>query len=181
MRIQRAETMPRAISLGDRVGEISISRLASAFDMARQTVVKKLTAAEVEPCGMVNGYPVYGLRAAAAALLEVPVTGGGNRDMTDPALLPANERSQWYQSEQRRMDVEVRAGTLIPAAHHEADLADMAKDLVQFLDTLGDTLERDVSLTGEQIEAMNASIARQRQALYDRILAESEEDESQTA
>ena len=63
------------------------------------------------------------------------------------------------------MAVESEARQLIPAIEVQAEFAEMARTFVQFW-TLGDQLERDIGLTPEQVDAMNASIAKQRAELY---------------
>ena len=101
--------------------------------------------------------------------------------MLDPKLLPPEQRNSWYQSESKRIQVETRAGLLIPASEHEAQLAVMTKDIAQFLETLPDQLERDVALTPEQVDAMHNEIDRRREELYQRVVSEAAEQKPDTA
>jgi hypothetical protein len=162
--------MGAVVEVQDRIVRLSIARLAEEFGMARETVSKRLALSNVSPDGKRNGYPVYRLRDACPAILQ-PL-GLGEDGEVDPRKLPPSDRNAWYQSELRRVDLELKSQQLIPAAEFEAGLADMAKDLVQFLETLADQLERDAGLTPEQIDALHLSIDRQRQSLYERIVAE---------
>lgn len=150
----------------------SIRRLAEEFGMAKETVSKRLREANVMAAGSRAGHPVYRLRDVCPAILH-----GAEYDedgIRDPKTLPPEQRNAWYQSENKRMDVEMRARELIPRSEHEADLAVMAKDLAQFLETLPDQLERDVTLSPEQVEALHVQIDRRRQELYDKIVTEAD-------
>lgn len=161
--------MGEVLEQNDRYVRLSIARLAEEFGMARETVSKRLAQASVPSDGLRNGYPVYRLRDACPALMSG--AGFDEQGMRDPKTMPPDQRNYWYQSESKRIDVETRAGLLIPASEHEADLAVMVKDLAQFLETLPDQLERDVALTPEQVQALHDGIDRRRQELYDRIVA----------
>lgn len=158
---------------------LSIRRLSDEFGMARETISKRLRDANVTPTGERNGYPVYRLRDACPAILHG--VGYDEDGVRDPKSLPPEQRNAWFQSENKRMDVEIRARQLIPAAEHEADLATMAKDLAQFLETLPDQLERDVGLAPEQVEAMHQQIDRRRQELYDRIVTGADGEQAASA
>jgi len=146
----------------------SVRRLADEFSLARETISRRLAEANVVPAGNRNGHPVYRLNVAAAAILRPSALGDDGQ--TDPRKLPPQERNAWFASELRRLETELKTGQLVPAAELESSLADNAKTLVQFLETLPDQLERDANLLPEQIEAMHASIDRARQGLYDRLL-----------
>lgn len=140
--------------------------------MGRDTVSKRLTQYGVEPCGSRNGHPVYRLRDASLALLSIQ--GIDENGHPDPSNLPPVARNAWYQSEIRRLDFEMSSGRLIPALQYEAALSDMAKDLVRFLETLPDLLERDLDLTPEQVQRMHDEIDRHRQSLYEQIVQTSD-------
>jgi hypothetical protein len=159
--------MGAAIEIGDGAVRLSIARLAAEFGMARETVSKRLQQAHVQPDGKRNGYPVYRLRDACPALLDpAAFDEEGN---PDPRSLPPDKRNAWYQSELRRTDLEMRCRQLIPAAEVEVEFATLVKEVVQFLDTLPDALERDAELSGEQVEALGESIARQRAAMHAKL------------
>jgi len=160
--------MGEVLEAHDRIVRLSIARLAEEFGMARETVSKRLAQANVSADGKRNGYPVYRLRDACPAILQ-PV-GLGEDGEIDPRKLPPQDRNAWFASELRRLETELKTGQLVPAAELESSLADNAKTLVQFLETLPDQLERDVNLSPEQIEGMHASIDRARQGLYDRLV-----------
>jgi uncharacterized protein DUF1441 len=159
--------MGDVVEAGDRNLRLSIARLAEEFGMARETVSKRLALAGVEPDGTRNSYPVYRLRDACPAILG---TARDERGDFDPKNLPPERRNAWYQAEQRRLDFETSAKQLIPAAQHEGELAEMAKELVQFLETLPDVLERDRNLAPEQVESMRVAIDEQRQGLYLKLI-----------
>jgi hypothetical protein len=165
--------MSQILSLDDRFVRLSIARLAESFGMSRTTVAARLAMYGVQPDGRRNGYPVYRLKDAAGAL--VGSTGADAEGNLDPRFLPPQQRNAWYQSEARRLDVEMTTGQLVPAAEHEADLADMTKEFVQFLETLPDVMERDCGLAPEQVCAMSESVDRTRESFYQRIVASRDE------
>lgn len=136
--------------------------------MGRDTVAKRLAAANVPAAEVRAGHPVYRLRDAAPALLDKGSASGGGEEF-DPRELPPKERKDWFNSEESRLSVETKARRLIPAAEVEVEYAELVKGLVQFLDTLPDVLERRADLTPEQAVAIGEVIGDQRQALYDRI------------
>lgn len=145
--------MGAVIDQSDRLVRFSIARLAEEFGMGRDTVSKRLAAANVKPDGKRNGYPVYRLRDACPALLDIgALDEEGN---ADPRTLPPDKRKAWYQSELARLNVETTARQLIPAAEVEAETSELVKHMVQFLDTLGDQLERDCGLSPEQVQRVN--------------------------
>jgi len=161
------------LSLAERQITMSLRRLSDEFEMSRDTISKRLAMHGVQPCGRRHGHPVYRLRDAAQAL--VGSTGTDAEGNLDPRFLPPQQRNAWYQSEARRLDVEMTTGQLIPAAEHEADLADMTKEFVQFLETLPDVMERDCGLSPEQVTAMSESVDRTRESFYQRIVASPDE------
>jgi hypothetical protein len=163
--------MGEVLNQRDRLRLVSISRLAELLGMDRKTVAKRLADFNVPPAGKRDGYPVYDGRQACEACL-LPQTLAGEDGPLDPRQMKPMDRRAWYQSESERMSVETKAGQLIPAGEVEAGYADMARSFVQFLDTLGDQMERDVGLTAEQVEAVNKSIAKQRGDLYQHMLGE---------
>ena len=151
--------------------EWSIRRLSDELGFARETIQKRLADAHVRPAGARSGNPTYLLKDVVAALVDHSAGVAGDEDF-DPRRLKPLDRRAWYQSEAERMSVETKAGQLIPAGEVEAEMAELARGFVQFLDTLGDQLERDVGLTAEQVDAVNKSIAKQRAALYAQLQAE---------
>jgi hypothetical protein len=145
----------------------SIARLAAEFSMGRDTVAKRLAAANVPPAEQRAGHPVFRLRDAAPALLEVSRSGKDGE--FDPRELPPKERKDWFNSEESRLSVEQKSGRLIPAAQVETEYAELVKSLAQFCDSLSGVLERKCDLTPEQAERVDAVVGEMRQALYDKI------------
>ncbi len=138
--------------------------------MGRDTVAKRLAAANVPAAEVRAGHPVYRLRDAAPVLLDKGHAGGG--EDFDPCDLPPKERKDWFNSEESRLAVQAKARRLIPAAEVEVEYAELVKGLVQFLDTLPDVLERRADLSPEQAVAIGEVIGEQRQALYDRLVGD---------
>ena len=147
----------------------SISRLASELGMDRKTVAKRLRDGGVAPAGKREGYDVYRL-VDVVPYLSRTVIGGIGDGTVDPRDLPPTERRAYYQSENERMKAEVTAGCLVPAAEVESDYAELVKLIAQFFDTLPDVMERDCSLTPEQVMQVEKSCDRIRQAMYEKVV-----------
>lgn len=160
--------------MGERQLRLSVRRLSEEFGMARETVMRRLQLANAKQAAVVNGHPVFTIRVAAEALLS-PVARGEDGEI-DPRTLPPSDRNMWFQSENRRVELEMRCQQLIPAAEVEAKLAFVVSACVQFGVTLPDQLERDLGLTPEQVEAVSALVDRQRLALYAMLNAPEGED-----
>lgn len=153
----------------------SIARLADEFGIDRRTATKRIRDAGVAPLGKRSGHDVYRVPDVAAALLGVALPGAPEGGVVDPRDLPPMERRAFYQSENERLAVEQKVGTLVPAAEVEADYADLIKTVVQFLDTLPDVLERDCGLAPEQVIRVQDSCDRVRMAMFKRVTAEGED------
>lgn len=171
--------MGEVLNQRDRLRLVSISRIAELLGMDRKTVSKRLLDANVPQAGKRDGYPVYDGRQACEACL-LPQTLAGEDGPLDPRQMKPMDRRAWFQSERERISLEADARQLIPAGEVESEMAELVRGFVQFLDTLGDQLERDVGLTAEQVEAANKSIAKQRVALYLQLQAE-DQDEAASA
>jgi hypothetical protein len=163
--------MGEVLNQRDRLRLVSISRLAELLGMDRKTVSKRLADSNVPQAGKRDGYPVYDGRQACEACL-LPQTMAGEDGPLDPRQMKPMDRRAWFQSERERISLEADARQLIPAGEVESEMAEVVRGFVQFLDTLGDQLERDVGLTAEQVDATNRSIAKQRAALYAQLQAE---------
>lgn len=162
--------MGEVISTAETKIRLSISRLAAEFGMARETVSKKLRSAGIQPDGKKDGYPVYRLREAAPALIDAAPTDEAGE--VDPDKLPPEKRRAWFQSERERMELEAKAGKLMPALEHERDMARVVGVVVQTFETLPDILERDEGLAPHQVERVQQHLDRARERLYEQIVSE---------
>lgn len=149
----------------------SISRLADEFRMDRKTVANRIRDAGVSPAGKSGGYPVYHLADVALAIVAPELAAGaGVPGVIDPRDLPPKDRKDFYQSEQARLQVETTMGALVPALEVEAQLAEIVKTAVQFLETLPDVLERKLSLSADQVIKVQERCDHVRQQMYDKIM-----------
>lgn len=167
--------MGELLNQRERLRLVSISRLAELLCMDRKTVSRRIADANIAPSGKRDGYPVYDGRQACEACL-LPQSQGGDEGAFDPRLLKPLDRRAWYQSERERMAVEAEARQLIPTIEVHAEMAELARGFVQFLDTLPDVLEGAVHMRPDQIEAMHAAVTRERQRLYEQLLTETPEE-----
>lgn len=165
---------------GDFVSEAAISidapmtaslrRLAAEFGLARDTVARRVRDAGLRPSGERKGYPVYRIRDVAPLLVDRAIYDqDGN---VDPDKLSPEKRRAWFQSENERIDLEVRAGSLIPALEHERDMARLVGIVVQVFETLPDILERDEGLEPHQVDRVQQTLDKVRERLYEQVVAD---------
>ena len=137
--------------------------------MDRRTVAKRLRDAGLPPAGKRNGSDVYQLADVALAILAPEVAASEGGGVVDPRDLPPKDRKDFYQSENERLKVETTMGALVPAVEVEAEMAELVKMTVQFIETLPDVLERKLSLSADQVIAVQERCDHIRQQLYDKI------------
>lgn len=161
-------------NLASRQLELSVRRLAEETGMARETVQKRISEFRVQPCGSRNGHPVYRLRDVCPALFGSPeFTEGGP---VDPAKLKPQDRRAWFQSENERLKFEQETGQLILAAEVQSEMGTLAKIVVRALETLPDTVERDLRCGPEVVEYLQRKVRELRLELADRVVSEEGED-----
>jgi len=141
----------------------SLSQLSSAFGPSRETVTKRLRAAEIAPRGKRQGYDVYHIGDAAAAILadSTPEYDG----QADPDLLPPKERLDWFKSENERFKVEVTKELLISTDAVTVEWAKILREVGLALDSIIDKLEQKAGLTSAQLVIVEAIIDSIRLAL----------------
>ncbi|HAS6087746.1 DUF1441 family protein [Vibrio vulnificus] len=134
----------------------SISKMAEAFGMSRNTVSKRLREQSVQPAGQERGSLVYALKDAAPALFQSdPTTSGA---LLDPNKMPPEMRKAWFQSENERIKFEKSLGLLSETSDVARNYALLAKSVIQVMETMPDVLERDCGLTPSQVAKVQASI-----------------------
>jgi hypothetical protein len=141
---------------------LSISDLAAEFGMTRDTVRKRLGAANVRPAAERRGHHVYRLRDALGALL-----GDGS---DDPERLDPFRRKAHFQAEKEKLHLDVERGELVPRPEVEDYYARAFKPIGVFLETLPDALERDAGLTPAQIERTERLLDGLREQLHANVL-----------
>lgn len=144
----------------------SLSAWARVFGVERETLRRRLVDAGVSSKGERRGFPVYGGRDVFTAWVSGPEA------RVDPdALTPFNRRA-WYQGEHEKLKLQVERGELVPTLEVEQTLGKLAKLFAQGMDTLIDTVERDVGLSAPQARKMEQHIDRLRENLYREIVGQ---------
>lgn len=145
----------------------SLSQLSTAFGPARETVAKRLMEAGIAPRGKRRGHDVYHIGDVVPAILlgDVQAFDG----VRDPENLPPKERLDFYRSENEKMKLEREQGVLVPRGQHEQALADLAKILIQTMETLSDSLERRQRLPQAVLEQVETEIDAVREELAQRL------------
>lgn len=128
----------------------SIKRIAEAFGLARETVTSRIKKAHIQPAGKKSGHPVYALKDVGPVLFiseAVPVT-----ELHNPDLMHPKDRLDWFKSENERLKFHVNEGDLVEAQDSARAMSDLAKALIQKLETLPDVLERDCGIPPEALD-----------------------------
>jgi len=147
--------------------ELSIRQLALETRIDRDAIRHRLTAANVRPSGQRGGYPVFRLRDCLPAIYLAGPDGE-----IDPGRLPPHERRAHWQAVHEALRVQERARELIPRLEVEACFASAFKQLVHFLETLPDHLERDGSVPRAALARIDTRIDALRNDLADRLRLE---------
>ncbi|MGT7589087.1 DUF1441 family protein, partial [Escherichia coli] len=117
---------------------LNVSQLAALSGVHRQTVASRIKNIRTAG-GHESNLKLYKLTDILAELMKLPPpVAEGEMDPHD--------RKAWYQSERERLKFEQEVGELIPASDVPREFAEMAKAMVQVLETLPDILERDCAL-----------------------------------
>ena len=115
----------------------SVRRLADELECDRATLARRIREAGLKPARQHCGHDQFRLRPVAELVF------GQSGVVADPRELKPMDRRAWFQSERERMRLLEEAGLLIPAGEVEADMAELVRGFVQFLDSLPDVLEQN--------------------------------------
>ncbi|WP_163833368.1 DUF1441 family protein [Spartinivicinus ruber] len=146
----------------------SISLIADAFGLSRQTVRKRIRQAGIEPAGTVKSNPVYALADVGPILFTDNLIESA--DFT-PEKLPPKERKDWYQSETERHKLAVQVRELIPEGEVRDEMATLFKSLVSYFESLPDKVERTRLFTTEQLSLLDDCHDKFREELYQQLMA----------
>lgn len=140
---------------------MTANQLAEETGLARETVVKRLTDASVTAVGQRRGYPVFRLRQALPAVLQL------DQDHSDPSSLDPYKRRAFYQAEIEKLDLETREGLLVPFAELEYTLAKVMKAFVNAFETAPDVVERDCGVSPAVVDRLDKHFNARRLELYE--------------
>lgn len=145
----------------------SISRLAAEAGLDRRTVTGRLK--QVDSDGEIRNHGAYTLKTAGPHLWGGLKASSDGTVPTDPAA-----RKTFYQSEEARLKVEAAIGNLIPAEEVREGVAEVFKLIALKIDTLADTLERDIGLTPDQMTTARVRILSIKDSLYSELTSKGE-------
>ncbi|ELO4939281.1 DUF1441 family protein [Escherichia coli] len=157
--------MSNVIGIGDAY-HWSVFKIAEAFGLHRDTVKKRLLAANTPVAATVKGNPVYALQHVGPALF------GPKHEIADsvhdPSRMEPKERKDWFQSENERIKLEKEQRKLIPVDEVVIVYSSMRKAVVQVLETIPDILERDCALTPQAVGVVQHAIDDLRYTLQEK-------------
>ncbi|WP_252384355.1 DUF1441 family protein [Escherichia coli] len=157
--------MSNVIGIGDAY-HWSVFKIAEAFGLHRDTVKKRLLAANTPVVATVKGNPVYALQHVGPALFGPKHEAVDS--VHDPSRMEPKERKDWYQSENERIKLEKEQRKLIPVDEVVIVYSSMRKAVVQVLETIPDILERDCALTPQAVGVVQQAIDDLRYTLQEK-------------
>ena len=134
----------------------SLNQLSRAFGIARETVAKRLSDANIQPSGERRGHPVYSVKSAAFAILVPQQLGAGSFD--NPDVMAPSDRRHWYASERDRMALEKEQGLLVSADDCRQQMVEIIQLGLPIFESLADELERDFGLPPEVITGVEERV-----------------------
>lgn len=140
--------------------EFSISQFALNTGFDRRTIAKRFAAARLRESRIVAGYPVYRVIDGMPLLYQVGDSSG------DPDKMKPFDRRAFYQGELDKLKLQTEAGELVPSFEVEREMARLFKIVTQGLDTIPDTLERDVGATAIQLIHIEKALDKIREGIY---------------
>lgn len=143
-----------------KLPQLTISELAQAFSMSRDTTRDRLRNARLKPGGKRRGVDVYDLRDAAAAL-----TAEGSNAFQQRARL---------QGQLLELELQRRRGDLCLFSDVEAAFGSAFKIVGEFFDTMPDVMERAGAMDGPQLAKLEKILDELREALYRKLIADAQ-------
>ena len=147
--------------------EVSLSTLAREFGLARETVKKRLAAGSVRPSGRNKGNDVYRMGEAARAIIAFEY--GGVEVNKDPDKMQPKEMLDHYKGQNEKIKFDRDSGRLVEVDDHRIVVADMAKILMQEVETLPDMLEQRCGLSADEVELVENAINTARDSLAEKL------------
>ncbi len=154
---------------------MSLRQIAEETGLDRDTVQKRIAAANIVPSGKRGGHPVYRLKDCIKAVMLTDEEG-----RTDPDKLEPYQRQAHYKAELDRLKLEQETRELIPRIEVEQEQARIMRSMSLTLDTLPDVIERDCGVGAETLARIERSIDECRENLY-KELSESDDEQASTA
>jgi hypothetical protein len=149
----------------------SLRQIAEETGLDRDTVQKRISAANVVPSGKRGGHPVYRLREVLKPLMM-----GTDDGRMDPDKLEPYQRQAHYKAELDRLKLEQETRELIPRIEAEQEQARNFRITALMLDTLPDIVERDCGVTPEVLARIERTVDECRETLYKQLAAEDEDE-----
>ena len=150
---------------------LNVSQLAALSGVHRQTVASRIKNVRTAG-GHESNLKLYKLTDILAELMKLPPpVAEGEMDPHD--------RKAWYQSERERLKFEQEVGELIPASDVAREFAEMAKAMVQVLETLPDILERDCAPEPSAVMRVQSIIDDLRDEIARRVADDSKQEDTE--
>lgn len=87
----------------------------------------------------------------------------------DPDELSPRDRKDWYDSEKKKRELQVRDAELYVAHEYDRTFSKILKSVAMGLETLPDVVERSAGISTEQMSAIIPAIDNLRESIYKQI------------
>lgn len=161
--------MAKSVSVAQGV-LLSLSSLAQEFGIARETVARRISDANVQPADTSGAHPRYRLRDVLPALV------GDGEGKADPDKMRPFERRAHYQAELEALTLATKRGELVPSFEVEQRYAELFKMVGEFFDTLPDVLERDCGAGPILLAKIERRLDEVREQMYERLTEDEDAD-----
>lgn len=156
---------------------LNINQLASVTGLHRQTIASRLANVRV----VAGSNAKLKLYSVVDILTEL-ISRTADPELVEVDKLPPPDRKAWFQSERERLKFQVETAQLIPASDVRREFSEMAKAVVQVLETLPDILERDCALNAQATHRVQSIIDDLRDQMAQKVFeadTEIEKEEDQ--
>lgn len=132
--------------------EANISRLATYFQMGRDTVRRKIERAGIKASSTIGQTRYYMIADAAKACFGVDQSK--DEDLVDPKLLRPSEQKDYWMAKQRELEYNREIGVFVHQDDVRATFRELAESINNKIQSYPDILERDEGLAPKEVDAM---------------------------
>lgn len=158
----------------DPYTQVGIIEFSTCVGMSKNTIHKRIQEAQIKPVSTEGAHPKYAFVDLCRAAFSASNSARNDDGTVDPTKLMPGDAKTYWASRKLQIAVQEKERQLVPALKVEREYAKLVKDLVQALDTLPDTLERETTLPPESVSKLHSCIATVREKLAKSIFSHEE-------
>lgn len=129
---------------------LTLSQLMVILEMDRRDLTKKIEAANLKPCGMNRGHPIYKLKDVMPLVVKPVYDVEAYLRQMNPQDLPKHLSKEFWAGQRSKQEFELKAGNLWPTEKVVSEVGELFKLVKMSALLTVDTVERQVELSEEQ-------------------------------